>query len=272
MNHEKSPLITDLDGTLFKTLPLVYHGQHEAARRYLADHEHIPNEHIPPYETYAELLDKAIGGSTLETFQTTLDLAFRDTYPHYLNLIDAREPNALLQVIQDELAPDYVSAYDDVSELLDWLGQNGHDVAFFTSGSAHHVVRNGGQALPELGLQDLFKDKTLSDIEKLARFAKALKTQYSLARIAIITCDDVTATKPDPEGLLKAAADLQHPVQECVMLGDDIGDMAAAKAAGVSRRVGIIHGARDATTLRKAGATHIIENALDIRPIMEQQR
>lgn len=45
--------------------------------------------------------------------------------------------------------------------------------------------------------------------------------------------ENVTKTKPDPEMLLKAMSDLGAMGHKCVMIGDSVKDVEAAKAAGV---------------------------------------
>ncbi|MFC6087759.1 HAD-IA family hydrolase [Saccharothrix lopnurensis] len=49
----------------------------------------------------------------------------------------------------------------------------------------------------------------------------------------LVTADDVAAGKPDPEGYLKAAADLGVEPERCVVLEDAPAGLAAARAAGM---------------------------------------
>ncbi|MFJ4683041.1 HAD-IA family hydrolase [Streptomyces sp. NPDC088789] len=53
-----------------------------------------------------------------------------------------------------------------------------------------------------------------------------------------ITAESVGASKPDPEGFLKGAAELGVPAQDCVVFEDSGAGIAAARAAGM-RVVGI---------------------------------
>lgn len=48
-----------------------------------------------------------------------------------------------------------------------------------------------------------------------------------------ITAADVSASKPDPEGFLKGAAELGFPAAECVVLEDSAAGIAAGRAAGM---------------------------------------
>ena len=47
-----------------------------------------------------------------------------------------------------------------------------------------------------------------------------------------ISCDDVTITKPDPEGYLLAASSGGHDITNCLILEDSLTGVTAAKASG----------------------------------------
>ncbi|WP_405493784.1 HAD-IA family hydrolase [Nocardia sp. NBC_00511] len=53
-----------------------------------------------------------------------------------------------------------------------------------------------------------------------------------------ITSEEVILSKPDPEGFLKAAAELGLPPQDCVVFEDSAAGIAAGKAAGM-RVIGV---------------------------------
>ncbi|MCF3965203.1 HAD-IA family hydrolase [Streptomyces fuscigenes] len=55
---------------------------------------------------------------------------------------------------------------------------------------------------------------------------------------ARVTAEDVSASKPDPEGFLKGAAELGHAPADCVAFEDSEAGIAAARAAGM-RVVGV---------------------------------
>ncbi len=50
---------------------------------------------------------------------------------------------------------------------------------------------------------------------------------------AIVTCDDVTNPKPDPETFLKASELICTPIENCIVIGDGRHDFVAAKEAGI---------------------------------------
>lgn len=147
-------IISDADGTLVNTLHLIRHGQYETAKAYLTEHG-IPTSEIPDYDEYQEHLLKVLGGSARETLERAVRLVYVGS-PHHLEGMDFDRLHDLLNPIQDKIAPDYVKAFPGLSELLKWMGENQVRLAVFTSGTPHHVVRNFGVALPELGLTTLF--------------------------------------------------------------------------------------------------------------------
>src|SRR5207248_1858684 len=51
----------------------------------------------------------------------------------------------------------------------------------------------------------------------------------------IISADDITNPKPDPEGVLLALKSLDARPEEAVFIGDTVHDMRAGKGAGVAR-------------------------------------
>ncbi|MEU7042633.1 HAD-IA family hydrolase [Streptomyces varsoviensis] len=69
-----------------------------------------------------------------------------------------------------------------------------------------------------------------------------------------ITAECVGASKPDPEGFLKGAAELGFPPAECVVFEDSEAGIAAARAAGM-RVVGV--GPRAAAFAPDAHVTHL---------------
>lgn len=83
-------------------------------------------------------------------------------------------------------------------------------------------------------------------LESLAGFPHALVTSATLelatvrmqtAGLAVpevaVTAENVSASKPDPEGFLAAAALLEVPATECVVFEDSATGIAAARAAGM---------------------------------------
>ena len=81
--------------------------------------------------------------------------------------------------------------------------------------------------------------------------------------IKLITRDDVSYGKPDPDLFLTAAEHLQVPIEECLVVGDALWDMLAArrcKATGI----GLLSGGYDTGELERAGALRVYEDALGL--------
>lgn len=87
--------------------------------------------------------------------------------------------------------------------------------------------------------------------------------------INIITRDDVKYGKPDPDLFLAAAKKLKVPIEDCVVVGDAIWDMLAArrcKATGV----GLLSGGYDISELERAGALRVYEDPQDLLQHLEE--
>ena len=84
-----------------------------------------------------------------------------------------------------------------------------------------------------------------------------------LEEVNLITRDDVKYGKPDPDLFLAAAKRLEVPIEECLVVGDAIWDMLAArrcKATGI----GLLSGGYDISELERAGALRVYEDPLDL--------
>ncbi|MFZ2513358.1 MAG: HAD family hydrolase [Candidatus Saccharimonadales bacterium] len=160
-----SAIISDADGTLIDTVALIRHGQFETVKTYLAQIG-LPTEDIPGYDAFEKVLHDHIGGSAHDTLKRTIT-ALYDTQPGYLNRINFDDLHTLLNPTQDNLAPTYVKPYSGLRELFRALSELNIKLGIFTSGTAHHIVRNFGIALPELGLSALYDENTFKDKEKL---------------------------------------------------------------------------------------------------------
>jgi len=251
-------IISDADGTLVNTLFLIRHGQYEAMMEYLLAKK-VPSNQLPKYEEYEHYINKSVGGSTLETFEKTLKLYFERRYPEILKNVDFDEINKNLEPIQDRIAPIYVNPFHGLTELLTWTGVSHTSFGIFTSGSPHHIVRNFGVSLPVLGFTELFKEKSINGEEKLKAFISRAMAVYGMPKLAVITCEDVARTKPDPQGILNLIDQLGVKADEVIVLGDHPYDMAAAIAAG-THAIGVSHGFSTPADLSEAGAVKIVDN------------
>lgn len=267
MQHIKA-LISDADGTLLDTIQLIRHGQFEAAKKYLAELG-IPESDIPDYETYNTFLTQVVGGSTKNTTESTIRLLYQD-FPHYLEQINFDELYNSLAPIQNDLAPKYVNAHQGLPQLLNMLSGMNIKLAIFSSGSAHHIVRNFGIALPQLGMQELHKDTSMTDDTKLKLFEQKFADTFTIPGFTVVTAEDTQKHKPAPDGLNLAMTRLGVDPSEVVVLGDHKVDMQAAKSAGVKHIVGISHGIDDEDTLRTHGALDVTASLGDVRALIQK--
>lgn len=251
-------LISDADGTLINTVQLIRHGQYEAAKKYLTKHG-IPVDEIPTYETYDALLSQVVGGATRSTTEKTLRLLYSAS-PHHLDSLNFDELHATLNPIQDKLAPKYVQSYSGLTSFLKNISEHNIKLAIFSSGSAHHIVRNFGIALPELDLVDLYKDRGAPDQDKLRIFEDKFSQHFSIPGFTVVSSEDTGRHKPEPDSLLLAMNRLAVQPSEVAVLGDHKVDMQAAFSAEVDVRIGITHGFDDSKTLGSHGATHIVDS------------
>ncbi len=259
-------IISDSDGTLLDTVSLIRHGQYETARQYLAKHG-IHSQLIPDYGDYCSALDQMVGGSARTTLERTVRLLYEAT-PHQLEGMDFDELHDMLNPIQDLLAPNYVKAYEGLAEFLHNVGRAGIKLAIFTSGTPHHIVRNFGIALPELGMSDLYKNKSLSDAKKLGLFTEQFGKTFGFTGFTVVTADDTQRHKPDPESLNLAMSRLGVEPNNVAVLGDHKVDMQTAVNAGVLDRIGITHGFDDDKTLLLNGATEIVDDFSDLNRLI----
>lgn len=260
-------IISDADGTLVNTAYLIRHGQYEAAVEYLISlglHRH----NIPPYEEYESYINQSVGGSTRETFEKTITLMFDSTYADLLEKMDFDKLDASLAPIQDRIAPLYVHPFHGLTELFTWLGESRTDFGIFTSGNRRMIVRNFGVSLPVMGYTDLYLSDEIGVGERLDAFMVRAKAVYGMPNIAIVTCDDVTKTKPDPEGILKIMDQLGLKHSEVIALGDHVSDVQAAQAAGI-HAIGISHGFGSPEELVKSGAVRIVDDLASLPAIIE---
>jgi phosphoglycolate phosphatase-like HAD superfamily hydrolase len=79
----------------------------------------------------------------------------------------------------------------------------------------------------------------------------------------IITRDQVERAKPDPDLFLAAADLLKINIGECVVVGDSVWDLLAARRAG-ALGVGLLSGGYGREELEKAGAYRVYEDPADL--------
>ncbi len=119
-----------------------------------------------------------------------------------------------------------------VRELLDTLSQ--HDVPFAIATSGR--MESAGKALALLNLD---------------------------ARVPVVTRDQVLHAKPDPDVFIAAARRLGVSVNHCVVVGDSVWDMLAARRAW-ALGVGLLSGGYGQDELERAGAYRVYQDPADL--------
>jgi len=82
-------------------------------------------------------------------------------------------------------------------------------------------------------------------------------------QVPVVTRDDVHYAKPDPDLFLRAAERLGVSIQECVVVGDSVWDLLAARRAG-ALSVGLLSGGYGREELERAGAYRVYEDPADL--------
>jgi len=84
----------------------------------------------------------------------------------------------------------------------------------------------------------------------------------------IVAHEDAPIPKPSPLGLLTAAKKLDVSPHECVYIGDMMGDVVAARNAGMFA-VAVDWGFHEKNQLRSAGALHIAQSVYDLNYLLK---
>ncbi len=215
-----------------------------------------------------KLLTKTVGGSAKDALERTVRLLY-EASPHHLEGMDFDKLHSMLNPVQDRIAKEHIKAYEGLSDFLHSLGEAGIDLAIFTSGTPHHIVRNFGIALPELDMEDTHLDKSKSDEEKLRDFEKRFADVFGIPKFTVVTSDDTEKHKPEPDSLHLAMSRLGVDSSKSAVLGDHKVDMQAGINAGVDMRIGVTHGFDDEETLRSHGVTHIANSLSDVNKYLQ---
>jgi phosphoglycolate phosphatase-like HAD superfamily hydrolase len=81
--------------------------------------------------------------------------------------------------------------------------------------------------------------------------------------VPIVTRDQVQRAKPDPDLFLAAAARLSLPIEACVVVGDSVWDLLAARRAR-ALGVGLLSGGYGRDELERSGAYRVYEDPADL--------
>ncbi|MEA2502262.1 MAG: hypothetical protein QOD01_2373 [Actinomycetota bacterium] len=128
---------------------------------------------------------------------------------------------------------DNVKVVEGIAEVIDHARSLGWRVGVFTGKGR----RSARFTLEELGLLDRIEH--------------------------LVTSDDVTRPKPDPEGVFQASEALGVPVGNILLAGDSPADVRAGRDAG-ARTAAVLWAAYQPERLRAAGADFVCERVEDL--------
>ncbi len=163
-----------------------------------------------------------IGKPTIQTFEQLLhDETIAPSAQDLAHELDEVQ-NASVHLIR---------AYPHVKETLRLWKKRGIKLGLFTSGYAYMIDRNYAAA----GMPDV---RDIFDV--------------------ILTADDHTAHKPEPDGILELLRRIDIEPSHAMAVGDHVYDIIAAKRAGIGTAVGILHGIGTRQELADAQADIIV--------------
>ena len=105
---------------------------------------------------------------------------------------------------------------------------------------------------------------------KASRFAEPVVRALDLsARMAALVCGDTTPhSKPHPEPLLEAARRVGMPPGQCSYVGDDLRDVLAGRAAGMTTVIAAWGYLGAGDPIEAWGADHVVRGADDLLKLL----
>ena len=91
----------------------------------------------------------------------------------------------------------------------------------------------------------------------------ALKLLKLREEVPVVTRDDVRFAKPDPDLFLAASKRLNVPMSRCVIVGDSVWDLLAARRA-LALSVGLLSGGYGREELERAGAYRVYQDPAEL--------
>ncbi len=131
-------------------------------------------------------------------------------------------------------------------------------------------ARQVGSIRPLPGARELLEILSQHDVPfaiatsgRMESAGKALTLLNLDARVPVVTRDQVLHAKPDPDVFIVAAQRLGVPVNHCVVVGDSVWDMLAARRAW-ALGVGLLSGGYGRDELERAGAYRVYQDPADL--------
>jgi HAD superfamily hydrolase (TIGR01509 family) len=136
-----------------------------------------------------------------------------------------------------------------------------HGEAYLKYASQVRPLPGAGQLLAYLATQRVPHAIATSGYRETA--VHALKALGADPDLPLVTRDQVAHAKPDPDLFLAAAERLAVPIEDCVVVGDSIWDLLAARRAR-ALSIGLLSGGYGQEELERAGAYRIYQDPADL--------
>jgi HAD superfamily hydrolase (TIGR01549 family) len=155
------------------------------------------------------------------------------------------------------------------------LRETGHEVTTDEAAKLAHLhaaayARQVNRIRPLPGARELLAHLTRIGvpwtIATSARHESARPTIEALGvgpEVPVVTRDQVEYAKPDPDLFLAAAERLDMPIGSCVVVGDSVWDLLAARRAR-ALGVGLLSGGYGEDELERAGAYRVYQDPADL--------
>jgi len=136
-----------------------------------------------------------------------------------------------------------------------------HAEVFANQASSLRVLPGAQAMLDTLAAHHVPHAIATSGRKHNARHALKLLTLHR--NVPVITRDDVRFAKPDPDLFIAAGKRLKVPMSRCVIIGDSVWDLLAARRA-FSLSVGLLSGGYGREELERAGAYRVYQDPADL--------
>ena len=135
--------------------------------------------------------------------------------------------------------------------------QSAHTRYFHEAGDAVRPLPGASHLLQELRRRQVLVAIATSGTRETA---DASLQKLGLGReVPVVTRDEVPFAKPDPDLFLAAAARVDAPIGSCIVVGDSVWDILAARRAG-TLGVGVLSGGYSRQELEVAGAFRVYQD------------
>jgi HAD superfamily hydrolase (TIGR01509 family) len=139
--------------------------------------------------------------------------------------------------------------------------QQVHTEAFANQASSLRVLPGAQALLDTLAAHRVPHAIATSGRKHNARHALNLLTLDR--NVPVVTRDDVRFAKPDPDLFVAAGKRLKVPMSRCVIVGDSVWDLLAARRA-FALSVGLLSGGYGREELERAGAYRVYQDPADL--------